>query len=136
MKVDITPLTTIDKRSNGLRKFDLHDVPLPPEFTLQFHSLILIPPLGVAGNHRHPRRELFISLSDDLEMHWIDERGFKQINKMKNGDHFYIFDVQSLVPHVIFNLSKTSDAIVLEFSNCQQFNVDPYMVSEIGEFKE
>lgn len=128
MKVDVIPIQNFDKRADGMLKIDLKDLPLPSDFLNRHQVMIYIPPMGFGGNHKHPRREVFISLSDDVELHWVDENGIIHINKMKEENQVYLFDVHPFVPHAIINLSQKSAAVLLELTDDYQHDVEPYEV--------
>lgn len=128
MRVDIIPIQNFDKRESGLLKIDLSKLPLPLDFLNLHQIMIYIPPMQFGGNHKHPRREIFISLSDDLELHWVDQDGVTHVNKMKDKDQLFIFDVQPFVPHAIVNLSQTAAAVLLELADNDQNDVEPYNV--------
>ena len=70
--------------------------------------MISIPPVRFGGNHKHPRREIFISLSDDVELHWVDEDGILHINKMQDENQLYLFDVHPLchMPLLIYSTNR------------------------------
>jgi hypothetical protein len=79
------------------------------------------------GNHKHPRREIFIALSDDVELHWVDTDGITHIHKMKEKNQLYLFDVHPFVPHAIINKSQNSAAVILELADDDvHHNVEPY----------
>ena len=128
MKVDVIPVSKFHKRTDGLLIVDLADLPLPSDFLNQHQILIYFPPMQFGGNHKHPRREIFFSLSDDVELHWIDQNGAKHVRKMKEENQIYIFDVQPFVPHAIVNLSKKSTAVVLELTDARQSGVESHIV--------
>lgn len=128
MKVDLIPIQNFDKRSDGLLKIDLKKLPLPHDFSNHHQLMIYIPPMRFGGNHRHPRREIFISLSDNVELHWIDRDGKTHIYKMKENNQLYLFDVHPLVPHAIINLSQDSAAVLLELADADQHDVEPCTV--------
>lgn len=128
MEVDIIPVYEFDARIDGLLKVDLDKLPLPSDFINQHQILIYIPPMQFGGNHKHPRREIFFSLNDNIELHWIDKNGTTHVNKMREENQIYIFDVHPFVPHAIVNLSQKLAAVLLEFTNDRQHNVEPYTV--------
>ena len=128
MKVDIIPIQNVDKRVDALLKIDLNNLPLPFDFLNYHQIMIYIPPTRFGGNHKHPRREIFISLSDDVELHWVDRDGITHINKMKEENQLYLFDVHPFVPHAIINLSQKSAAVLLELADDYQRDVEPYQV--------
>lgn len=117
MIVDKIPVTAIEKGTGGSIKIDLEKLPLPSDFVYRCRDLIYLPPRKSGGNHRHARREIFISLSDDVEMHWIDKTGLKHIEKFKEQDGIFIFDVHPFVPHAVLNKSKDAPAILVEFAD-------------------
>lgn len=126
MKVDVIP---IQQDNNGkFLKLDLNRLPLPPDFLNSRQMMIVIPPGEIGGNHKHPRREIFISLSDDLELHWIDEKGLTHRQKMKDKNQFYLFNIHPFVPHAVVNRSQSSDALLLELYDEEQFDVELFPV--------
>ncbi len=126
--VDVMPIQNFEKRIDGLLKVDLNQLPLPSDFLNLQQVMIYIPPTRLGGNHIHPRREIFISLSDDVELHWVDEDGVTHRHQMKEGNQLYLFDVQPFVPHAIVNFSPHSAAVILEFTDEDQHDVEPYLV--------
>ena len=128
MKVDKIPIYPLDLKENGLCKIDLSQIPLPDEFSEYQQIMIYLPPLTTGGNHRHPRRELFFSLNEELQLHWIDEKGILQIWPMKEKDQLYLFDVHPFVPHAIVNTSPQTGAVLLEITNEKQYGVEAYPV--------
>ncbi len=132
MTVTQIPLSKVFKRTDGLLKFELKDLPLPPEFSNVCQVMISIPPGRIGGNHKHVRRELFVSLSDDVELHWVAADGSRRVERMKEGDNLYLFDVPSLVPHAILNRAKSKPAIILELSDNAPGEVEPVEVIPIS----
>lgn len=128
MQVDRFPIQQSGHNNNGLLKIEIGDLPLPADFLNLHQTLIILPPKQYGGNHKHPRRELFISLSDHLEIHWVDETGSTHIHKMKEGDQLYLFDVKSFIPHAIVNTSQTTPAVLLELYEEPQYNAEPFPV--------
>lgn len=126
--VNKIPIQNFEKRLDGLLKIDLNNLPLPLDFINHQQMMIYIPPRGFGGNHKHPRREIFICLSDEVELHWIDKEGALHINKMKEENQLYLFDAHPFVPHAIINLSQTASAVLLELADADQYNVEPYQV--------
>lgn len=128
MHVNIIPIVNFEINTMGLFKVNINQLPLPADF-LNYHQIIIsIPPLGFGGNHKHPRREIFLCLNEEVEFHWIDENGTKRKTKMKQENQIYLFDVSPFVPHGIKNLSSNSAAVLLEFANVNQYKVEPYPV--------
>ncbi|CUI17070.1 hypothetical protein PNK_1458 [Candidatus Protochlamydia naegleriophila] len=109
-------------------KIDFDHLPFPSDFSIQKHIAIWIPPLQKGGNHKHPRRELFVSFDKHLELHWIDQRGQKQMACMKEENQLYLFDIPPYVPHVVVNTSQVLPAMLIEFAGSEQHNVEPYQV--------
>lgn len=106
----------------------MNELPLPADFLNHHQIMLSIPPMQIGGNHKHPRREIFLSLSDDVELHWIDQDGIAHINKMKEENQLYLFDVPPFVPHAIINLSQKSAAVLLELNDDYQHDVEPHKV--------
>lgn len=132
MGINIIPIENFEIRDDGFIKIDLKNLPLPSDFLNHQQIVLSIPPKGIGGNHKHPRRELFISLSDNLELHWIDKEGIHHRNKMKEGNQFYLFDILPFVPHAIINVSQKVPAFLLEFADDLQHNVQPYQVLDMN----
>ena len=128
MRVNVIPIQNFDKRINGLVKIDLNTLPLPSDFFIRHQMIIYLPPKQLAANHKHRRREIFICLSDNVELHWVDEEGMTHINKMKEDNQLYLFDIPPFVPHAIINLSQDSAAVLLEFADDLHNACEPYAV--------
>lgn len=128
MKVEIIPFEDVTLNAKGIMKLDLHNLSLPLDFLNLEQTLIFIPPLQFGGNHKHPRREIFICLSEDVEFQWIDKNDVKHIKTMKENGQIFIFDVHPFIPHAIVNMSTKSPALLLEFANARQNLVEPYIV--------
>ena len=128
MRVNVVPIQNFDKRVDGLLKIDFINLPLPSDFLNHHQIMIYIPPMRFGGNHKHPRREIFVSLSDDVELHWVDEDGITHRNRMKEENQIYLFDVHPFVPHAIINLSQKSAAVISELADDYQSDFEPYQV--------
>lgn len=128
MGVNKIKIVRVDQRDNGLTKIDWDHLPFPPDFSIQKQIAIWIPPLQKGGNHKHPRREFFVSFDEHLELHWIDQTGQKQMQRMKEDNCFYLFDIPPFIPHAIVNTSKILPAILIEFACSEQRDVEPYHV--------
>lgn len=128
MIVDVIPIQNVDMRPDGMLKIDLNDFPFPSDFSKYQQVALYIPPMRRGGNHKHPRREVFVCLNEDVELHWVDENGHTHVNPMREGNQLYLFDVHPFVPHAIINLSSTSAAVVLEFADADQHDVEPCSV--------
>ena len=125
MRVQMIPIPQTEKRADGMLKVDLNTIPVPSDFFNRYQLMISIPPMRFGGNHKHPRREIFICLSDDVELHWVDEEGKTQVCKMKEDQQLYLFDVPPYVPHAIINLSLSAPAVILELAEEKQHDVEP-----------
>ena len=127
-----TPSKTDSSGCFGILKVDLNALPLPAEFILRQQIMLYMPPMQIGGNHKHPQREIFLSLSDDVELHWIDKDGTTHTHKMKEGNQLFLFDVQPFVPHAIINLSKTAAAVILELTDTDEQHAElcPVLVNQ------
>lgn len=127
MRVEKIPVTAYVIRGDGLVKVDLAALPLPKDAGLK-PTWISLPPLQIAGNHKHARREYFFTLDESLEIHWVDSAGHKHVSKMKEKEGVYLFAVYPEVPHAIVNSSKTSTAQFLEFAMEDGVAAEPCIV--------
>lgn len=92
-------------------------------FELKEQTLLSIPGQQWGGNHRHPRMEAFFTLTDYVEIHWLDEQQQRHQEKMKTDTEYFLFLVLPWTPHVIINRSA-QPAILLEMANASQYQVE------------
>lgn len=118
--VEKTPVI-LEKSPSGIQKLDLKSLPIPTSFIIQQQVLLFMQPLQVGGNHRHSHSEIFLPLSDHLELHWIDHKQDKHIEKMKEGNQLFLFIVPPSVPHAIVNTSKEAPAMLLELVDAKMY---------------
>ena len=111
------------KKENGLWVLHIDTSLLPSEFNLVEQSLVSIPPQEVGGNHKHPRQEAFIATSKNLVLYWLDKKG-KHEETMLINDNLTIFIMPPYLPHAVFNKSTTSNALLYEFADDKQHNVE------------
>jgi uncharacterized RmlC-like cupin family protein len=128
MTVIAHPLEKMDKRANGIEKVNLAELPIPKGFNIKEQVLLLLPPSQIGGNHKHSRKELFFTLNDDVVIVWVDAAGEKHERIMKEGDHVYLFEIPSGIPHAVQNRSATTSAILLEFADGPLENVVPHPI--------
>jgi uncharacterized RmlC-like cupin family protein len=132
MGVDIIAVHAFDLKTNGLLKIDLNVLPIPQDFMIYSSFFLTIPPLQYGGNHKHAHRELFISLDDHLELHWLDGEGKAFSHKMKEGNCIYLFNVHPFTPHALVNMSKMHSAAFLEFQDSEQKEIEHCIVYELN----
>ncbi len=112
--------------AHGILKLALNNIPSISDFSDPV--LLAIPPGQMGGNHRHLHRELFISLDEFLELHWVDGYGSKHRHKMRDNNRVWLFEIPSNVPHAIINTSEYSSGTLLEFSDGPPLSVEHYPV--------
>ncbi len=127
MTLKIISLSACEIRDTGLFKVDLNKLPLPSNFVCKDHVLISLPPKQIGGNHKHPRREIFFSLSDSLEFYWEDEDKKIHSSPMKQGNKLYLIDVYPYVPHAVVNRSD-KEAMLIEFADSHQYDVIRHII--------
>lgn len=110
------------KRENGLFIIDIDEVKLPEDFEAIERSVVYIPPKQIGGNHKHPRKEIFIGLGD-LELIWIDEDGEVHKEEM-GGKELKIFVIESMIPHTLKNNSESKFGVLIEFASEKQHGVE------------
>ncbi|NTU73651.1 hypothetical protein HGB07_05820 [Candidatus Roizmanbacteria bacterium] len=111
------------KKENGLWSLNIRDLLPKIEFIPVEQSLILIPPNQFGGNHKHPRTEAFIGVGRRLELIWKDDEGALHEEAM-NEEKLYLFIVPPFVPHAVINKSSDMDAILYEFADAKQHEVE------------
>lgn len=123
MDVQIIPIN-VEKTDKGLFSINLDTLSMPASFVKKHHYVIHLPPLEIGGNHRHPREEVFLCLSDNVEFHWIDKEGKKHTRQMKEKDKLYLFYVRPHVAHAVVNKSELP-ATLVEFADSPHYDVEP-----------
>ncbi len=110
-------------KNNGTWVLNLKDIPLPPEFNIAEQSIISIPPKQIGGNHKHPRTEAFVGIGEDLELHWLDEKGSEQKQSMSAKNELKVFIIQPNLAHTVVN-NGDLPAILIEIANAPQHKVE------------
>lgn len=110
------------RRESGLFIIDIDKVELPEGFDVEERFVVYIPPGQIGGNHKHPRKEIFIGLGD-LELVWKDEGGEVHTEKM-GGEELKMFVVEPMVPHTVKNNSKNEFGVLIEFATEKQHDVE------------
>ncbi len=118
-KQKITPRYTKD---NGAFVLDTQSLAFPDSFHMFEQSIVYIPSNQTAGNHKHPRSEVFIGIGTELFFYWQDEFGTVHSEIMQD-EYLYLIYVPSLIPHAIENKSS-SFAILYEYADAAQTNVE------------
>lgn len=120
--VQVIPLTPKVKKDNGLFILDTDALPFPASFSKKESGAVYIPAGQTAGNHRHPRQEAFVCFQKDVELHWIDADGTKQMRQLAdNGSPMFV--VSSMVPHAVVNKSGIA-ACLLYFGDGPLLNAE------------
>jgi uncharacterized RmlC-like cupin family protein len=92
-------------------------------FLVAEQSLITIPPGKIGGNHKHPRKEAFIGLGEELYVVWQDSSGDVHEEKMEDGS-VNLFFIPAMLPHAVINRSKTAFATLYEYASETQHDVE------------
>jgi len=86
-------------------------------------QIVHLAPLSVGGNHKHPRTEWFIGIGD-LEFVWLDESGEKHVQHMHPDGQILLIEVPPFLAHAVRNASKTSNAVLFEYADMKQKEVE------------
>jgi hypothetical protein len=126
--VIITPLKSpaLIEGSNGKLKISLDEIMKSSDFSNP--TLISIPSMQVGGNHKHSHRELFLSLDDFLELHWVDSVGCKHQRKMRDSSTVWLFEIPPGIPHAVVNTSENLNGTLVEFADAEPLSVEYYPV--------
>jgi uncharacterized RmlC-like cupin family protein len=116
------------QKENGLYVIDSDDLPFPADFRIAERSIVRIPAGQVAGNHRHPRLEAYVTC-DDVTLVWVDENGERHMEAMGEASGLALFVVRSMVPHAVVNHSQ-SGATIIGFADGPLVDVEPMQVAE------
>jgi quercetin dioxygenase-like cupin family protein len=116
------------KKDNGIWVLRIDPSLLPKDFYIAEQSLVLIPPHQVGGNHKHPRKEAFLATSKDLVLYWIDGKGKKHEDIMFGEDKLILYIIYPNIPHAVLNKSNSSSALLYEFANEKQHDVEAVKV--------
>jgi uncharacterized RmlC-like cupin family protein len=111
------------KKDSGVWVLHLEDIVLPDGFVSKEQSIISIPPGITAGNHKHPRIELFVGNGEGLVFSWLDEEGKAHEQRMNPDGTLFLFIVPATLPHAISNRGNTI-ATVLELASDVQHDVE------------
>ena len=123
MKIHTISIEPTHQKPNGTFLFDTKEIKKKISFDAQESYIISIPPTAFGGNHKHPRREAFVTFSPDLELIWEDENKQLHKEKMMKEKELNLYVVDPFVPHVIVNRSITTPATLIEFADVPQYEV-------------
>ena len=118
--IAVTPISPEYKKENGFYVLDIDHVQVP--FEIKERSIVYLPPSEFGGNHRHPRQEAFVGFGEDLEFVW-NEDGKTRTTLMNPGGQLQLILVPPNLEHVVFNRSQTQMAVLLEFADGLQREV-------------
>lgn len=119
---EISP--TYKKFAGDLWSLDLNQLPLPKNFKIKERSIVYLAPKIIAGNHHHPRTEIFLGLGSSLKLIWQDETGKIHRNPMNPENKLYLFKIPANLAHAIINESNHQTAILLELADAKQDSVN------------
>lgn len=122
---------TYKKPSTDVWVLNTNDLPISPD-TIVDQQFILIGPQSMGGNHKHPRREWFISLAPGLKLYWLDEHNHvHESNMSSEKDEVLLIEMPPFVPHVVKNETSNDKIILIEFSDAKMSGNE--FVQVIGE---
>jgi uncharacterized RmlC-like cupin family protein len=121
--VNITNIDPLYQKPNGVYVQEIDRIDLPLGFEPVVRHLVTIPKGAVSANHKHPRKEAFIGIGDDLEFTWLDETNHVQTFQMNLDGKLHLIVVDSHVAHAIKNNSQ-SPAVLLEYADRTQKESD------------
>lgn len=107
------------KKESGVWVLDFDDISLTKDFLLKQRAVVYMPPQKYAGNHKHPRTELFLGIGGGMEFIWLDENNEKHIERMNPDGKILLIQVPPFIPHVTHNNSD-SMGIIIEFADAKQ----------------
>ncbi len=122
------PIQPTYRKENGIWHLDIDALVLPKGFTAQMRALVGIPAGAIGGNHRHPRAEAFIGLSEDLYIVWRDEAGTHE-EPMMTQDVLYLYLVEPMTPHAVINRG-TGQTVLWELADGPQHDVEFQLIVE------
>ena len=106
---------TYKKPDTDVWVLNFDDIPVPLAH-VKDRQIVHLAPGSVGGNHTHPRTEWFIGVGD-LELIWLDEHGAKHTQHMHPEGQILLIEVPPFLPHAVKNISRTQQAILLEFAD-------------------
>ena len=121
--IEKTPIEPTYKKVNGLWNLRTDQLPLPEGFNVNERSIVYIPSGEYGGNHKHPRREAFVGVGEELYMIWEDEKSHIHEEKMMDGEQIFMFDVEPFTPHAVVNRGS-GFAILVELATGPNVSVE------------
>jgi len=132
MQVEKILIEATYKKDNGIWVLNTDLLALKNGFTITEQTIVYFPPGQVAGNHRHPRQEAMIGIGENLFLYWKDEKDITHKEHMNEKGEIYLFIVHSLVPHAVINQSTDQSAIIYEYADDKQHDVEAIDVVSIN----
>ncbi len=120
------------RKDNGLWNLRTDQLPLPEDFKVDERSVVYIPSGEYGGNHKHPRREVFVGIGEELYMVWLDDEGHKHEDKMMDDEQIFMFDVEPFTPHAVIN-KGASFALLVELATGPNIDVERVEVLNISQ---
>lgn len=101
-KIDFQP----NHKAPGRWLLDISLAPLPKGFVVKKQAIVSIAKGQFAGNHKHAKNEVLMSLQEGLIFVWEDSKGVRHEEDMKpDAEGLRLFVISSFVPHVVLNKS-------------------------------
>ncbi len=117
------PIQPSYRKENGIFVIAIDDIVLPSEFKVKQKAVINIPAKQIAGNHKHPRTECFISITQGLKLVWLDKEGKKYEKHMREGKELFLWILASNTPHAVINAGD-GEGVLLEYADDVQHDVE------------
>ncbi len=103
------------RKDNGLWALNTQNLVPKDKFTPVEQFIIRLPPLVLAGNHKHHRKEALLGIGVAVYFLWEDERGKLHEEAMNPDNKLYLFTIPPNIPHAVVNKSLDQDAILYEY---------------------
>lgn len=116
------------KSETGLWVLNADDIPVDKGL-IKDQQIVHFQPLAIGGNHKHPRTEWFIGIGN-LIFYWLDSFGMLQELKMNPNGNLLLIEVPPLLPHTVINQSKTDTAVLFEYADAKQHDVEKVVVKK------
>lgn len=106
-KIDFQP----NHKAPGRWLLDVSLAPLPKDFVVEKQAIVSIAKGQFAGNHKHAKNEVLMSLQKGLVFVWEDSNGQRHEEDMSPSEGLRLFVISPFVPHVVLN--KTDQTVFL-----------------------
>ncbi|HLD21767.1 MAG TPA: cupin domain-containing protein [Patescibacteria group bacterium] len=123
MSIQRIPALTINKKGGNILQLKIDSPFLLPQFQISEKMVIVLPPQAIGGNHMHPRTEICIALSPELQLFW-QENGVLHQEMLFHPGELVAYIIPSHLPHAVVNISRKNVASMIEYANNTQHDVE------------